>query len=119
MLKRILSIIINKLASYTQVDAGASNVSKSSWEIYKDYIKIHPTAIIDPAAHIKIFNLPDPPRICLEIGEYSHIFSSFSILRPDAKITIGKRCQLGASSFIAAKSIEVGDDVLMAWGCTI
>jgi acetyltransferase-like isoleucine patch superfamily enzyme len=90
-----------------------------SWKDYKDYVRIHPTAIIAPSASIKIFNPPKPAQICLEIGEGSHIFSSFSLLRPQAKIQIGKRCQLGASQFICADSIEVGDDVLMAWGGTI
>lgn len=90
----------------------------SSWEHYKDYIKIHPTAIIAPSASIKIFNPPNPPRVCLEIGEGSQIFSSFSLLRPQAAIKIGKNCQLGAVYFICAESIEVGDDVLMAWGIT-
>lgn len=91
----------------------------SSWKIYKDYIKIHPTVIIDRSASVKIFNPPDHPDICLEIGEGSHIFSTFSLLRPQAKIKIGKRCQLGNSHFISAESIDVGDDVIMAWGVTI
>jgi len=91
----------------------------SSWDVYKDYVKVHPTAIIDPAASVKIFNPPVPPRICLEIGEGSHIFSTFALLRPEAKITVGKRCQLGASHFVAAERITVGDDVLMAWGVTV
>lgn len=89
------------------------------WVLYGNYIKIHPTALIDPSANIKIFSVPEKPRVCLEIGEYSHIFSNFNLLRPDAVITIGKRCQLGASNFIAAESIIVGDDVLMAWGVTV
>lgn len=91
----------------------------SSWQLYKDYIKVHPTAIIAPSATVKIFNLPVPPRICLEIGEGSHIFSNFALLRPEATIRVGKRTQLGNSSFICADSIEVGDDILMAWDCTI
>lgn len=91
----------------------------SSWERYRDYVRIHPTAIIAPSASIKIFNPPNPPRVCLEIGEGSHIFSNFSLLRPDATIRVGKRTQLGNSSFICADSIEVGDDVLMAWGVTV
>jgi galactoside O-acetyltransferase len=55
----------------------------------------------------------------LEIGEGSHVFSHFSLLRPSAKIRVGRRCQLGQSHFICADSIEVGDDVIMAWGVTI
>jgi len=93
--------------------------SASTWETYRDYVRIHPTAIIDPCASIKIFNPPDPPEICLEIGEGCHIFSTFSLLRPQARIRIGRRCQLGNSHFVCAESIEVGDDVLMAWGITL
>lgn len=92
---------------------------KSSWEIYRQYTKIHPTALIDPVASIKIYNPTLPPSISLEINEGSHIFSNFSLLRPHAKIKIGKNCQLGNSNFICADRIEVGDDVLMAWGVTI
>lgn len=91
----------------------------TSWEIYRDYVKIHPTAIIAPTAAIKIFNPPVPPQICLEIGEGSHIFSTFALLRPEARIRVGRRSQLGNSQFICADSIEVGDDVLMAWGATV
>lgn len=94
-------------------------IKENCWEKYRDYIRIHPTAIIDPAAKIKIFNPPEPAKICLEIGAGSHIYASFTLLRPDAKIQIGENCQLGGSTFIAAESIEVGNDVLIAWGCTI
>jgi galactoside O-acetyltransferase len=91
----------------------------ASWERYRRYVKIHPTAIIDPAASIQIFCPPDPPEICLEIGEYAHVFSTFSLLRPQARIRVGRRCQLGSSTFVCADSIDVGDDVLMAWGITV
>jgi acetyltransferase-like isoleucine patch superfamily enzyme len=89
------------------------------FKAYADYIRIHPTAVIAPTASLKIFNLPSPPRICLEIGAKSHIFSNFAILRAEAGIRIGERCQLGASDFICAEAIDVGDDVLMAWGITL
>lgn len=91
----------------------------TSWETYKSYIKISPTAIIDPVAFVKIFNQPDSNSKCLEIGEDSHIFCSFNFVRPQAKVKIGKRCQIGKSSFTSAEMIEVGDDVLIGWGVTI
>lgn len=93
--------------------------AQSSWNMYRNYVSVHPTAIIDPCASIKIFNPPDPPEICLEIGEGCHIFSTFSLLRPQARITVGRRCQLGNTHFVCAESISVGDDVLMAWGITL
>lgn len=91
----------------------------ASWQRYRAYVNIHPTAIIAPSAALQIYCPPDPPRVCVEIGEHSHIFSTFSLLRPEARIRIGRRCQLGSSTFVCADSIEVGDDVLMAWGITL
>ena len=112
-MKTSLQKILRKL--YYQGRLG----SQSCWDVYKDYISIHPSVIVDPSASIRIFNPPVPPEICLEIGEGSHVFSSFNLLRPHAKIKVGKRCQLGNSQFVCTKSIEIGDDVLMAWGITI
>jgi galactoside O-acetyltransferase len=96
-----------------------SKIRVNSFDTYGEYISADSTAVIDPGAYIKIFNPPNPPTICLEIGENSHIFSKFSFLRPAAKIRIGKRCQLGNSQFICADKIEIGDDVIMAWGSTV
>lgn len=103
--------VIRKLIAFT----GA----RRSWRRYRDYVRIHPTAIIAPGARIHIFNPPSPPRVCLEIGAGSHVFGTFTLLRPEAVIRIGKRCQIGASHFICADRIEVGDDALMAWGITL
>ncbi len=94
-------------------------VHPTCWDLYKDYVRIDPSVIVDPAASVKLFNPPDPPQACLEIGEGSHIFANFNLLRPEARIKVGKRCQIGASLFVAVESIEVGDDVLMAWGITL
>lgn len=96
-----------------------SGLKANSFVLNRDYISIDPTTILGPGANLKIFNTPSLPNKSLVIEENSHIFSSFSLLRSDAKIHIGKRCQLGSSHFIAADNIDVGDDVIMAWGCTV
>lgn len=91
----------------------------SPWGKYSHHIKVGENTIIAPSSKIKTFNPFIPQKINLEIGENSHIFSCFSFLRPNATVIIGNRCQLGGSHFICAEKITVGDDVLMAWGCTI
>ncbi len=112
---------LRRLAGLPQVatSPAAPGQIPASWQRFRSYVSVHPTALIAPSAGLQIFNPPDPPRICLEIGEGSHIFSTFSILRPHATIRVGRNCQLGASQFIAAEQIVVGDDVLMAWSATI
>lgn len=92
---------------------------QDSWKKYRNYIKIDSSVIIAPEATIKLFNPPKNSKICLEIDKDSHIFSNFNLLRPQAKISIGKRCQLGSVNFVCAQEIEVGDDVMMAWGINI
>jgi acetyltransferase-like isoleucine patch superfamily enzyme len=87
--------------------------------MYSAYVRVHPSAIIAPGAAVRLLNPPSPPRICLEIGEGCHIFSSFSLLRPEARIVIGPRCQLGASNIVAKESVTFEGDTLMAWGVTV
>ncbi len=114
-----LKQLLKRILGWPVEPAPAIGTLPPSFVQYRDYISIHPTAIIASNAAVQMFNPPKEPRIVLEIGEGCHIFSTFSLLRPEAHIKIGRNCQLGASQFIAASRIEVGDDVLMAWGCTI
>ncbi len=109
----------SRLARRRPASAAPATPGPPSWRRYAEFVRIHPEAEIAPSATLKIFDPPDPPRICLEIGAHSHIFASFAILRPEATIRVGARCQLGASSFVCAEAIDVGDDVLMAWGITV
>ncbi|MER9226851.1 acyltransferase [Mesorhizobium sp. M0664] len=53
------------------------------------------------------------------IGEESIIHCVFSFDRPDAQITVGKRCFIGRSHLVSAGRIEIGDDVIMSWGITV
>lgn len=91
----------------------------TSWDHCRALTQVASSAVIDRSAYIKIFSQPASPQPMVSIGEGSHIFSTFSLLRPESTIKVGARCQLGASQLIAADSIEIGDDVIMAWGITI
>lgn len=53
------------------------------------------------------------------IGENSIIESSFYFDKENSSIKIGNRTFIGGSKLICAESIEIGDDVLISWGCTI
>jgi acetyltransferase-like isoleucine patch superfamily enzyme len=55
----------------------------------------------------------------LTIGQGSIIESSIITDREGASISIGKNTFIGASTIIGAEKIEIGDDVLIAWGCFI
>lgn len=55
----------------------------------------------------------------IKIGDGCMIFGNFYIERSEAKITVGNDTFLGGSSFIAAEEIEIGNNVMFSWGCTV
>ncbi len=55
----------------------------------------------------------------LEIGNNSIVEASVFFDKDDAKIVIGDRTFIGASTVVCAKNIIIGSDVLISWGCTI
>ncbi len=93
--------------------------AQNSWNANRDYVSVHPGALVDESANLNLLRRPSEPRILLSIGDGSHVFSIFSILRPEASIRVGARCQLGRSQIVSAISVEIGDDVIMSWGVTV
>ncbi|SLM30969.1 putative Acetyltransferase (Isoleucine patch superfamily)-like protein [Desulfamplus magnetovallimortis] len=112
----------------------------NNWHKYKKFLSIHKTCIISPSSNIHYItepfiikspehrspitsdnlNVPIKNNFTnLEIGAESHIFCQFNFILPNAKITIGERCQIGNVNFSCASEIILGDDILMAWGINI
>lgn len=58
-------------------------------------------------------------REFLNIGKDCIISSSFIFESGSGHITVGNHTYLGDSIFISRSSIEIGDNVNIAWGCTI
>ena len=59
------------------------------------------------------------PDAQLAIGNGSIVEAAIRFDRPGATVRIGERTYIGASDLICAEAIEIGDDVLVSWGCTI
>lgn len=65
-------------------------------------------------------NRGDPETIRLQIGEKCYINGSITLEREMGKIAIGDRTYIGGGvNIICALNIDIGSDVLMAWGITI
>ena len=58
-------------------------------------------------------------RINIEVGEDSLITGSYIIEKPSGYIKIGNRTFIGGGTFISIEGIEIGDDVMFSWGCTV
>lgn len=58
-------------------------------------------------------------RKYLVIGDQCMIDGRYIFEKESGKITIGNRVHIGSSTFISIDGIEIGDDVTIAWNCTI
>jgi acetyltransferase-like isoleucine patch superfamily enzyme len=58
-------------------------------------------------------------RNSLKIGEKSIVEGDIVFDKDNCAIKIGGNTYIGKSQIICAKKIEIGDNVLIAWGCTI
>lgn len=74
---------------------------------------------IPQEAQVALHKIKPKPGCRLMIGKHSIVEGSLIFDREDASIKIGERTFIGSALLISAESITVGDDVLIAWGCTI
>ncbi len=88
-------------------------------KVYAEYIEIHPTVFFGGNFRLHIDALPDNPRVMVRIGEGSQIFANITLTNENASLSIGCDTQIGASEIVVSSKIEIGDDVLIAWGVTL
>lgn len=55
----------------------------------------------------------------LEVGKDSIINGIYVFEKETGKITIGDRVFIGGGTFICIDQIEIGNDVMFSWGCTV
>jgi galactoside O-acetyltransferase len=85
------------------------------------YINISPTArVAYRKIHYKYKNVWNNINIHLTIGGESIIDGALTFECDDSVIQIGKNSFMGgASRIICSTRIEIGDDVMISWGCSI
>ena len=59
------------------------------------------------------------PGCTVRVGERSMLRAKVLFDRRDAALSLGDRTFVGNSTIVIASRVEIGDDVLIAWGCTI
>ena len=73
---------------------------------------------IHRSSSINMMRLQLKKNCVINIDEQSQVEGAISFDKENASISIGKRVFMNGS-LIAAKKIEIGDDVLISWGVTI
>ena len=103
--------LIKKLANGLRKIASKIDQDSSS-DISKENITIHPSSKISQNRIILKNN-------CLvTVDENSQVDGSIFFDKDNAKVLIGKRSFVNAM-IVSAESIEIGDDVMIAWGTII
>jgi galactoside O-acetyltransferase len=82
----------------------------------KHYARIH-SSVKDIGIKIRLDKPVD--NIYLTIGENSIVKGDFIFESESGQVCIGTHSYIGGSTFISRSKIEVGDNVTIAWGCTI
>lgn len=72
---------------------------------------------VDRGIQIRLDNPQD--RLYLSIGKDCIVSGSFVFESSLGKITIGDHTYIGGGTFISRSSIEIGDNVTIAWGGTV
>ena len=74
---------------------------------------------IAPSARVSYRRLKLRPNNRLSVGEGSVLGGTISFERDGAEVIVGRDSWVGTSHIVCASRVEIGDDVLIAWGCTI
>jgi acetyltransferase-like isoleucine patch superfamily enzyme len=55
----------------------------------------------------------------MKVGRDSIVIGTFVFELPSGYISVGNRTFIGGGTFISIEGIEIGDDVMISWGCTV
>jgi len=78
-----------------------------------------PNMNIASSARVNYLGIRRRPPTYLTIGEGTMFEGSIVSDRDGSVVVIGRNTFIGSSTIVCAERIEIGDDVLISWGCTI
>lgn len=95
---------------------------ESSLSANEQYLSDH-SLIVGKATNVNSFNLDirakASGRVYMEIGDGCIINGHYVIETSVGKIKIGNNTFIGGGLFVSAHEIEIGNDVMFSWGCTV
>lgn len=78
----------------------------------------HPSSILTSSFNLRLDN-PERGKKYLTIGKNCIISGNFIFESTEGQVKIGNHSYIGGSTFISRSQITIGDNVTIAWGCTI
>ena len=89
---------------------------KKKLECLKEYVDFNDESYYGAGFNVELRN-PKNGYKYLSTGKHCVIDGCYIFETERGRIKIGDRVHIGASTFISVDSIEVGDDVTIAWDC--
>lgn len=84
----------------------------------KEYYNCSEETYLGPNFNVDVRH-PEKGKKYLQIGKNCIIDGAFIFERETGFVSIGDRVHIGGSQFISVNGIEIGNDVTIAWGCTV
>jgi len=81
------------------------------------YLDLH--ASVNSDQIILTLRNPLPEKKYLTVKNDSVVQSRFVFEKESGEVTIGANSFIGGSTIICIEKVDIGDDVLISWGCTI
>ncbi len=86
-------------------------------------LAIHPQINVGTKSNVQHLNLltraANQNEVKIQVGSDCMIQGDFIFETEHGLITIGDRTFIGGSKFICIEAIEIGNDVMFSWGCTV
>lgn len=105
----MLSRVINKIKAFTQ---------KKDIDKFSNQLAVNDSAILLPGTKFDFRQTPEN-RIYISMGEKCLIKAAFVFETTKGNIVIGNNVYIGGATLICRSTIQIEDDVTMAWGITI
>src|SRR4051794_26579086 len=96
---------------------GLLNKVKNHWAKFQ--LMRRPNMHIAKSAKVNYRGIECRPPTHLTIGEGTMFEGSIVSDRDGSSVSIGCNTFVGGSTIVCAERIEIGDDVLISWGCTV
>lgn len=89
--------------------------STASWRVRRQFASVE----IGQESQVYFWRIRSGNSGHLQIGSESRVETRITMEREGASLTVGDRSFIGGGEISCASRIEIGDDVMIAWGTTI
>ena len=93
-------------------------LKKRKLKSLRRYYSSEPSSVLTAAFDMRL-DCPDAGKKYLSVKGNCIVSGKFIFESARGRVSVGEHTYIGASTFISRSSITIGDNVTIAWGCTV